>query len=309
MEFLRSVVSDRDPKFVSRFWQELWRLLGTKLRMSSAHHPQTDGQTEAANRVVEMVLRCTLHGSSEPSQWARDLSLVEFVINSSPSLSTGYAPFYLNYGYYPATPLDLIQDAETTAVEGVNQFVQRLEKTFARANQMLQRAQERQKIQADRRRREQTFAVGEQVLLSTEHLQLKHSPVRKLRKRFVGPFFVTKRVGPVAYELELPQTWRLHPVFHTSLLRPFRTSEWSTRTQAALDDLELEEDDRSYEVERLLRWRWRGPSGRRHREYLVLWAGYSVDDASWTPASNFDYPEELQKMIDRDNPVEDSAVL
>ena len=105
--------------------------------MSSAHHPQTDGQTEAANRVVEMVLRCTLHGSSEPSQWARDLSLVEFVINSSPSLSTGYAPFYLNYGYYPATPLDLIQEAETTTVEGVNQVVQRLEKTFARANQML----------------------------------------------------------------------------------------------------------------------------------------------------------------------------
>ena len=133
----RSIVSDRDPRFVSRFWQELWRLLRTKLRMSSAHHRQTDGQTEAANRVVEMVLRCTLHSSSEPSQWARDLSLVEFVINSSPSQSTGYAPFYLNYGYYPATPLDLIQDAETTTVEGVNQFVQRLEKTFARANQML----------------------------------------------------------------------------------------------------------------------------------------------------------------------------
>ena len=87
-----------------------------------------------------MVLRCTLNGSSEPSQWARDLSLVEFVINSSPSQSTGYAPFCLNYGYYPATPLDLIQDAETTTVEGVNQFVQCLEKTFARASQMLQRA-------------------------------------------------------------------------------------------------------------------------------------------------------------------------
>ena len=84
-----------------------------------------------------MVLRCTLHGSSEPIQWARELSLVEFVINSSPSLSTGYAPFYLNYGYYQATPLDLIQVAETTAVEGVNQFVQRIEKTLARANQML----------------------------------------------------------------------------------------------------------------------------------------------------------------------------
>ena len=76
-----------------------------------------------------------------------------------------------------------------------------------------------------------------------------------------------------------------------------------------MDDLEREEDDRSYEVERLLRWRWRGPSSRRHREYLVIWAGYSVDDASWTPASNFDYPEELQKMIERDNPVEDRAVV
>ena len=85
----RSVVSDRDPRFVSRFWQELWTLLGTKLRMSNAHHPEIDGQIEAANRVVEMVLWCTLHGSSEPSQWAIDLSLVEFVINSSPSLSMG----------------------------------------------------------------------------------------------------------------------------------------------------------------------------------------------------------------------------
>ena len=76
-----------------------------------------------------------------------------------------------------------------------------------------------------------------------------------------------------------------------------------------MDELELE-DDRSCEVEKLLRWRWSGPSGRRQKkELLKLWAGYSIDDASWIPASNFDYLEELQKMIDRDNPVEDTAVL
>ena len=78
----------------------------------------------------------------------------------------------------------------------------------------------------------------------------------------MGPFFVTKRIGQVAYELELPQNWRMHQVFYASLLRPFRTSIWSNRTELAMEDLELEEDDRSYEVERLLRWRLKGPSKR-----------------------------------------------
>ena len=139
-------------------------------------------------------------------------------------------------------------------------------------------------------------------------MQLKNAPVRKLRKRFVGLFFVTKRIGPVAYELELPQTWKIHPIFHTSLLRPFQTSTWSTTQESAVDELELE-DDGSYDVEKLLRWRWSGLSGRRRKkEFLVLWGGYPIDDASWIPANNFDYPDELQKMIDCDNPMEDTAV-
>ena len=90
-----------------------------------------------------MVLRCTLHSSNELAHWARDLSKVEFVINNSPSQSTGYTPFFLNYGYHPATPMDLIRDSQSTAVEGVNVFMQRMERTFSRANRMLQRAQER----------------------------------------------------------------------------------------------------------------------------------------------------------------------
>ena len=144
------------------------------------------------------------------------------------------------------------------------------------------------------------------MLLSTEHLNMKHAPIRKLKKRFVGPFFVVRPVGPVAYELELPEQWKIHNVFHVSLLRPFRTSTW---TQPTTDDQpeELEpEEEEPYEVEKLLRWRWTGPNTRRRKEYLVLWKDYSIDDASWTPTENFTYPEELQKMIDRDQPVEDN---
>ena len=121
------------------------------------------------------------------------------------------------------------------------------------------------------------------MLLSIEYLQLKNAPVHKLRKRFVGLFFIIKRIGSVAYELELPQTWKIHPIFHTSLLWPFRTSTWSIAQESAVDELELE-NDWSYEVEKLLRWRR-------------------------TPADNFDYPKELQKMIDCDNPIEDTTVL
>ena len=303
----RSIVSDRDPRFVSKFWQEFWKILGSKLRMSSAHHPQTDGQTEAANRVVEQVLRCTIHGSQEVTHWERYLPMVEFVINSSPTPSTGYTPFYLNYGFEPTTPLDLIKDVDQTNIEGVNVFVSRMKKIFKMAMQSVHQAQHRQKRQADQRRREQRFHSGEQVLLSTEHLQLKNAPVRKLKRRFVGPFSVVRQVGPVAYELKLPQGWRIHNVFHTSLLRPFRSSRWSTPQET--EDAEIEpEDDEPYDVEKLLRWRWAGPSGKRHKEFLVLWTGWSIDDASWIPAGNFTYARELQKMIKRDKPEEDTSM-
>ena len=80
---------------------------------------------------------------------------------------------------------------------------------------------------------------------------MKNVPVRKLSKRFVGPFFITKKIGPMAYELELPQTWKIHPIFPTNLLRHFRASTWSTDQESAVDELELE-DDRSYEIEKLL---------------------------------------------------------
>ena len=80
-----SIVSDRDPRFMSKFWRELWRILGSCLRLLGAYHPQTDGQTEAINRVVEMVLRCTLHEGQEGSSWERMLSTVEFAINNHPT--------------------------------------------------------------------------------------------------------------------------------------------------------------------------------------------------------------------------------
>ena len=97
---------------------------------------------------------------------------------------------------------------------------------------------------------------------------MKNAPIRKLKKRFIGPFFVIRQVGPVAYELDLPEQWKIHNIFHVSLLRPFRTSSWTSPTTAGqVEELEPEEDE-PYEVEKLLRWRWTGPSSRRQKEFL-----------------------------------------
>ena len=109
--------------------------------MSSAHQPQTDGQTEAANRVVEQVLRCTLHANQDVTHWERYLPMVEFIMNSSASPSTGHTPFYLNYGFEPVTPMSLLRDVDQTNLEGVEMFVKQMKKTFQMAMQLVQRAQ------------------------------------------------------------------------------------------------------------------------------------------------------------------------
>ena len=97
MRIPESIVSDRDTKFTSIFWKELYRLMGSKLLMSTAFHPQMDGATERANRSIAQIL-CTIV-SNDQRDWSDKCLMVEFVINSSVNATTGYAPFELNYGY------------------------------------------------------------------------------------------------------------------------------------------------------------------------------------------------------------------
>ena len=91
-----SILSDRDPRFTAHFWRALWDQLGTKLVMSTAYHPQTDGQTERANRTLEEMLRSYVNITQ--SDWDEHLSVLEMAYNNSKQISTGFSPFYLNTG-------------------------------------------------------------------------------------------------------------------------------------------------------------------------------------------------------------------
>ena len=301
------IISDRDVRFTSQFWQELWRILGTRLRMGTAYHPQSQGQVERYNQVLSQLLQCTIHEVGDSSQWTAIIPTIQFAANAVPNRSTGYSPFFLNFGRHPVTPVQLLDDTVKTRTESVATFLQRLRDTFSTAQKNMTSAAQRMKGIVDRRRRDVVFSTGAWVLLSTRHLKPVGSA--KLNRRFVGPFKVIERIGQNAYRLDLPSTWTIHPVFHVSLLKDFRTSRFHPTAATTLPELvpATPTEPRVFNIERILRWRWM-VGQRRRKEYLVLWSGYPLEEATWEPTSHFTSPSGLRGLLRRDNPPEDKRL-
>src|SRR4029077_4912168 len=136
----KSIVSDRDPRFTSKFWQELWRLCGTQLKMSTAYHPQTDGQTERSNRTLEDVLRHYV--SPRQNDWDEHLTAAEIAVNSSVHASTGFTPHFLNYGDHPVFPTAVQLDAVKS--EALHELMQQLQHSIQEATANMERARDRQ---------------------------------------------------------------------------------------------------------------------------------------------------------------------
>ena len=137
------------------------------------------------------------------------------------------------------------------------------------------------------------FQEGDDVLLSTRHIRFRHCPT-KLQRRYVGLFKIIQKISAVAYRLQLPDDWMMHPVFHVSLLKPWQESAWSCPVEEEQElDVNVEPQPR-YEVERILKWQRVKVGRRKTREFLVTWYGYLLDEAQWIPEANFPYPAQLK---------------
>ena len=282
----KRIVSDRDPRFTSHFWRALFDTMGTTLAMSTAYHPQTDGQTERVNRVMEEALRNFVEASQ--MDWDRCLPNLQFSYNTSVHTSTGETPFYLNYGKHPIVPAGLIGDALSQAdrqVPATFKFVADLKASMSQATAQLEKSRGRQRGVADQRRQDQRYAVGDRVLLSTAHMAVPPNLTRKLAKLYEGPFVIEARIGENAYRLTLPDSVQLHPVFNVSQLRPYNDPARKFPGRNEPSPPVVIEGENEYEVEAvLLHQDIVNRQGQSTREYLVKWVNYSSLHNTWEPA-------------------------
>jgi len=218
--------------------------------------------------------------------------------NNSKQASTGFTPFQLLYGVHPPSfpPLPSIFPSNQSSFD----LVERMNDTVETARRRLEQAAKRQKVYADQSRRHVVFEVGSQVLLSTVNLSLPGS--KKTQPKYIGPFPVIERVGPLAYRLELPTKYRIHPVFHVSLLKPFESSDTFDHSQSLRPLPDLSQGPDVYLVERVLDRRVRKVKRRSVVEYLIKWQGYPLHEATWEPKANLQdagsFVQNQMKMLD-----------
>jgi hypothetical protein len=275
----QSIVSDRDPVFTSAFWQELMRLTGTKLHMSSAFHPQTDGQTEAANRVIVMYLRCFT--GDRPRQWLRWLPWAEYTYNTAYQSSLQETPFRVVYGRDPPT----IRSYEPGEAR-VAAVAQEMEERAAFLNDIrfrLEQAQAVQKRSYDQHHRPVDYQVGDWAFLRLRQraaVSLPRTTAQgKLKPRFVGPYQVIEVINPVAVRLQLPPGARLHDVFHVGVLKKFMGSPPAAPPSLPpiLHGAVVPAPSRVTQ----------GRMARGVRQVLVEWAGQPPTSASWEDLDDF----------------------
>ncbi|GJZ13569.1 putative reverse transcriptase domain-containing protein [Tanacetum coccineum] len=242
-----SIISDRDSKFTSHFWKSLNKALGTQLDMSTAYHPQTDGQSERTIQTLEDMLRACVIDFGKG--WDRHLPLVEFSYNNSYHTSIKAAPFEALYGRKCRSPICWAEvgDAQLTGPEIVHETTEKI----IQIKKRIQAARDRQKSYADRRRKPLEFEVGDKVMLKVSPWKgvIRFGKRGKLNPRYIGPFKILDRVGTIAYRLELPkQLSRVHSTFHVSNLKKCFVDE---PLAIPLDEIQI--DDKLNFIEELVK--------------------------------------------------------
>ena len=284
----RTIVSDRDKLFTSAYWNTFISELGTKSKMSTAFHPQTNGQTERVNQILETYLRCYLNYGQ--NNWAKMLPTAQFTYNATFQETIKMSPHEANYGKPPAipgTPRDYKRIAHQAQTE--TRFMKDLHGLLQRDIEFLkfriQNYHNQQRVAGP------TLKEGDKAYLLRRNIKTTR-PSDKLDYKKIGPYKIKRAIGPVNFELELPKTMKIHPVFHIALLEKAPSNATIETTT------EVESYDNTYEVEQIIGYRL--INSQPH--YLIKWKGWDQSENTWEPKEHLPDHEEEIKQYHQEHP-------
>jgi transposase InsO family protein len=308
-----SIVSDRDSRFTSTFWRDLMSLLNLSRKMSTAYHPQTDGQTERLNQTIEQYIRC--YCNFEQNDWESMLAMAEFAYNNSLTAGTGLSPFYANYGFHPRCNWPVQAIVHNPAARLYSRWIDRVhiacEEGLAAARSAMRTYYDKHSQPSPK------YKLGDLVMLNGKNLKVKRA-TRKFAPIMHGPFKINRILqnNNRAVGLALPNTWHIHPVFHVSLLEPFKVSTLREQDVIRPDQvLDMEEEveqmySDAYEVDKIVRRRKDEETGDMW--YTVRWKGFpDVTDMTEEPAHHLptDIVAEFNKCFPEDQVAADQNAV
>jgi transposase InsO family protein len=288
----RQIISDQGPQFAAKITQELWKKLDIKSSLSTAFHPQTDGETERVNQEIEQYLQ--IFCNYQQDNWADLLPFAEFAHNIRSHSATKRSPFEVWYGYQPEFIPPLHFATTLPALEERLQTLEQLRQEVAASLKVAADIMRQSRPDAPTHR----FKEGDLVFLEGTNIQTTH-PKAKLAPRRHGPFKVTTAFA-VTSRLDLPPSWHIHPVFHNSLLRPYKetSAHGPNYTKPPPEIVEGESDH--YEIETVIK-SCLSPN-RRGIQYLVKWKGYPDAENSWIAASGMKHATYLTQAFHKKYP-------
>jgi RNase H-like domain found in reverse transcriptase/Reverse transcriptase (RNA-dependent DNA polymerase)/Integrase zinc binding domain/Integrase core domain/Aspartyl protease/Chromo (CHRromatin Organisation MOdifier) domain len=285
-----SIVSDRGPQFVAEFWKALCAQLLINPLLSTAYHPETDGQTEIMNATMEQYLRSYVNYLQD--DWYRWLPLAEFANNNHDSETTGISPFFADTGYHPRMGFEPPSNQGGTPSLEADEFATHMQEIIQHCQEEMTLAQAKYAEHTDDRRSPApSYQPGDMVFLDARNLRT-HRPSRKLDFKNQGPFPIVERISPYAYRLDLPNTMQVHPVFHTSLLSPAGTNPHPGHLQPTTPPV-IVDGEEEFQIEQILdSKRGRGKGGPI--TYLVKWTGW--DQVNWEPYNTVRDTEAVERF-------------
>jgi Chromo (CHRromatin Organisation MOdifier) domain len=264
---LDKIILKRDPRFAAHAFQELLKLLNIKLNLTTAYHPQSDGATERVNQEIEAYL--SIYCMSHPEDWLHSLSTLEFTHNNRRHAEQIHSPFELIQGDNPISiSITFSHTKFLTIEEKMKQMITDREEALA-AHELA-----RTRIANRKQSKFIPFEKNQRVWLDMRNLKISHH--KKIAPKRERPFKIDEVLGPVTYRLKLPESWRIHNVFHATLLRPYIENKvYGNNYPRPLP--ELLEGEEVYEVKTILKHRRRGGG----YQYYVKWKGYPITEATW----------------------------